>query len=273
MDQDREKLIDLAVAGDRDALEALLTQAQDMVFHLSLRMLGTVPDAEDAAQEILIKIMTRLSTFRRECAYSTWVYRIAVNHLKSYKKGMFARRPLSFEYYGEDIRCGREGDMPDLSQGVDRALLAEELKYSCTNVMLQCLDREERCIFILGAMFRADSRVAGEILDMTPEAYRQWLSRIRRRVGDFLGEYCGHAGGSCSRARRVDYAAATHRLDPRNLEYVRLERTEEYKQAMERLDELSLLFDSLPGYRATPRSRRFLEELLRSGEMDVVRNT
>lgn len=270
MNVNEEKQIALAVGGDREALEALLVRAQDLVFHLSLRMLGTIPDAEDATQEILIKLMTRLSAFRGECAYTTWVYRVAVNHLKDYRKGMFARRPLSFEYYGEDIRCGREGDVPDLSQGVDRELLAEELKYSCTNVMLQCLDPEERCVFILGTMFRVDSRMAGEILDISPEAYRQRLSRARRRVGAFLKEYCGLAGGSCNCARRVDYAVATARLDPKELEYAALERAEEYKEAMERLDDLSLLFERLPGYRATPRARKFLEELLRSQEMNVI---
>ena len=65
---------------------------------------------------------------------------------------------------------------------------------SCTNVMLQCLDGESRCIYILGTMFKADSRIAGEILGMTPEAYRQKLSRIRRKVAEFLKEYCGLAG-------------------------------------------------------------------------------
>lgn len=53
---DMERLVDLAASGNRDALEELLGDVQDMVFNLSLRMLGTVPDAEDACQEILIKV-------------------------------------------------------------------------------------------------------------------------------------------------------------------------------------------------------------------------
>ena len=80
-----------AIAGDPEALERLLCGVQDMVFNLSLRMLGMVPDAEDAAQEILIKVMTRLSSFRGESSFSTWVFRIAVNHLKDYKKGKIGR--------------------------------------------------------------------------------------------------------------------------------------------------------------------------------------
>ena len=73
---DMERLVDLAASGNRDALEELLGDVQDMVFNLSLRMLGTVPDAEDACQEILIKVMTHLSDFRKESRFSTWVFRI-----------------------------------------------------------------------------------------------------------------------------------------------------------------------------------------------------
>ncbi|MCI8790781.1 MAG: sigma-70 family RNA polymerase sigma factor, partial [Lachnospiraceae bacterium] len=131
------------------------------------------PDAEDAAQDILLKVITHLSSFRGESAFATWAFRIAMNHLKNYGKHMFAQHPLSFEYYGDDIVNAKIQDVPDMTQDVEKTVLAEELKLSCTNVMLQCLDPDSRCIFILGTMFRLDSRMAGEILDMTPEAYRQ----------------------------------------------------------------------------------------------------
>ena len=63
--EELNKRIDQAVQGDRLALEEVLTEIQDMVFNLSLRMLGTIADAQDAAQEILIKVMTSISTFRK----------------------------------------------------------------------------------------------------------------------------------------------------------------------------------------------------------------
>lgn len=111
--------VEKAVSGDRKALEELLTGIQDPVFHLSLRMLGSIPDAEDATQEILLKVMTHLSSFRGESAFTTWVFRIAVNHLKDYKKHMFANHPLSFEYYGADIDSGKEKEIPALSPDPD----------------------------------------------------------------------------------------------------------------------------------------------------------
>ncbi len=51
--------------------------------------------------------------------------------------------------------------------------------------MLQCLDADSRCIYILGTMFRGQP-LAAEILDLSPEAYRQRLSRIRKKMAGFL---------------------------------------------------------------------------------------
>lgn len=276
MKKDTNDLIDRALLGDRDALEELLDGVQDLVFSLSLRMLGMIPDAEDASQEILLKVMTHLSSFKKESAFSTWVYRIAVNHLLSYRKHMFAERPLSFEFYASDIVNGSAADIPAASEDVDQALLERELKLSCSNVMLQCLEPENRIVFILGTMFQADSRVAGEILGMSPEAYRQKLSRARKRMADFLSEYCGLSGsGCCSCKRRIPYAIATHRLDPARLEYGALKERQglldDCTDAMEEIDHLSLIFNSMPLYRATEKAKMFLRDFLKSDCCSLVR--
>lgn len=272
-----QKLVRLAAEGDKGALEQLLTGVQDLVFNLSLRMLGTIHDAEDASQEILIRVMTNLASFRGESAFSTWVFRIAVNHLKNYRKSMFAQHPLSFEYYGEDIVSGKEKDIPDLTMGVDRNLLEQELKLSCTNVMLQCLDTDSRCIYILGTMFRVDSRLAAEILEISPEVYRQRLSRIKKKMAGFLEEYCGLSGkGVCSCSKRISYAIATHRVKPEKPEYTSLEENTEFlqecKTAMEEIDDRSLVFSSLPVYRTTRAARQYLEEFLKSDCYSMISN-
>ncbi len=272
-----QKLVRLAAEGDKGALEQLLTGVQDLFFNLSLRMLGTIHDAEDASQEILIRVMTNLASFRGESAFTTWVFRIAVNHLKNYRKSMFAQHPLSFEYYGEDIVSGKEKDIPDLTMGVDRNLLEQELKLSCTNVMLQCLDTDSRCIYILGTMFHVDSRLAAEILEISPEAYRQRLSRIKKKMAGFLDEYCGLSGkGVCSCSKRISYAIATHRVNPEKPEYTSLEENTEFlhecKTAMEEIDDRSLVFSSLPAYRTTRAARQYLDEFLKSDCYSMISN-
>ena len=246
-------LIEKAVAGDKQSLETVLSSVQDLIFNLSLRMLGTFPDAEDASQDILLKVMTHLSSYKGESAFSTWVFRIATNHLRDYKKHMFAKFPLSFEFYGDDIQNADIQNVPDLTQDVERSILAEELKLSCTNVRLQCLDAESRCIFILGTMFKIDSRIAGDILGITPEAYRQRLVRVRRKMADFLSEYCGEYGkGRCRCADRVDYAIQCRRIMPKQLSFTSAsalgETALEVKEAMEEIDGLSQVFSFCKTY-------------------------
>lgn len=277
--EELKSLLEQAEKGDKEALEAVILSVQDMVFNLSLRMLGSFADAEDAAQDILLKIMTHLSAFRKESAFTTWVFSIATNYLINYKKHMFAQRPVSFEYYGEDIEHAGLQDIPDLSQGVEEAVLAEELKMSCTNVLLQCLDAESRCIFIMGTMFRLDSRIAGDILGLTPQTYRQRLSRIRKRVAEFLQNYCGEYGsGSCRCKNRIHYAVQSHRLNPAGLEYSAakeksIESKAAFKQAMEEMDDLAVHFSFCKMYQSPERTRQFFLDLMESSSFSTVRNT
>lgn len=270
-------LIQKATAGDKSSLETVILNIQDLVFNLSLRMLGTLPDAEDASQDILLKVMTHLSSFKGESSFSTWVFRIAVNHLKDYKKHMFAQFPLSFEFYGDDIRNAKTEDIPDLTQNVEQAILAEELKLSCTNVMLQCLDTENRCIFILGTMFKVDSRIAGDILGITPEAYRQRLSRVRKKMADFLIEYCGEYGkGKCHCADRVNYAIQSHRIHPTQLYFQTAVSSEvmlDVKEAMEEIDDLSQEFSFCKTYQSPENLKQFIEEFLNGTSFSIVKNS
>ncbi|MCI9677144.1 MAG: RNA polymerase sigma factor [Lachnospiraceae bacterium] len=271
------ELIQKATAGDKPSLETVLLSVQDLIFNLSLRMLGTFPDAEDASQDIILKVMTHLSSFKGESSFSTWVFRIAVNHLKDYKKHMFSRFPLSFEFYGDDIKNAKTEDVPDMTQNVEKAILAEELKLSCTNVMLQCLDTESRCIFILGTMFQVDSRIAGDILGITPEAYRQRLSRVRKKMADFLTEYCGEYGkGKCHCADRVNYAIRSRRIHPAQLYFqtaVPAQVMLDVKEAMEEIDGLSQEFSFCKTYQSPENLKRFIQDFLNGKSFSVVGNS
>jgi RNA polymerase sigma factor (sigma-70 family) len=273
-----EELLDLvqkATSGDKRSLESIVLGIQDLVFNLSLRMLGTCHDAEDATQDILLKVITHLSSFKGESSFSTWVFSIATNHLKNYQKHIFAKFPLSFEFYGDDIKNAKIGDVPDLTQNVEQSILAEELKLSCTNVMLQCLDAESRCIFILGTMFKLDSRIAGDILGITPEAYRQRLSRIRKKVAGFLKEYCGEYGnGTCHCADRVNYAIHNRRINPEQLDFTTAVPKEitNFKEAMEEIDGITHEFSFCKTYQSPEILKKFIEDFLNGPSFSVVGN-
>ncbi|MEG0470205.1 MAG: RNA polymerase sigma factor [Longicatena sp.] len=266
-----EECLVKAIEGDGEALEALILEVEDFVFNLSLRMLGGVADAQDATQDILIRILTHLSSFQGKSSFKTWVYRIATNYLIDYKKHMFSKYPLDFDFYANDIKAGFIEDSEEVLLGIEREVLAEELKLSCTNVLLQCLDPKTRCIFILGTMFKIDSKVAGEVLDLTPENYRQKLSRARKKVADFLSEHCGLSkSGYCCCEKRIEYAIKQHRLQPANLEFLKLNVLTEYKETMDSLDDLTIVFDELPKYKSTIQSKELLKQLLQSKPMEKM---
>lgn len=269
-------LIPLAVNGDSQALEIILVDIQDFVFNISLRMLGMVADAQDASQDILIKVMTNLSSFRMDSHFHTWVYRIAVNYLYDYKKTMFAKYPLDFEFYANDIRAGYIDNTDELLMGMSEEEMGEELKLSCTNIMLQCLDAQSRCVFILGTMFKVNSHLAGEILDMTAENYRQILSRSRKKMARFLKENCGLCGGICNCQKRVGYAITQHRIQPQHLDFQSLKRLdhqllEDYKETMEVFEEKMDVFENMPQYQSPLEIKKFIRQLVESKQMKKMK--
>lgn len=275
--QSIEVFIDKALEGNTKALEEILLEVKDLIYNLSLRMLGTSNDADDATQDILVRVMTNLASFRKESSFSTWVYRIAVNYLIDYKKSMFAQRPLDFEFYANDIKAGYVENTDELMLGVSKEELAQELKMSCTNVMLQCLDPQTRCIFILGTMFKVDSKMAGDILGISADNYRQKLSRARKKMASFLKEYCGLNGGLCNCQNRIGYAILTHRLNPNHLEYKELKKFDDevllnVKTSMEQIDEYSTIFDELPKYQSKVEAKVFIEKLLQSEHIKNVQS-
>src|SRR5213596_125877 len=78
------------VAGNQSAFETLYNMHKRRVYSLCLRMVSNVTEAEDLTQEAFMQLFRKISTFRGESAFSTWLHRLAVNvvlmHLR--KKGL-----------------------------------------------------------------------------------------------------------------------------------------------------------------------------------------
>ena len=69
MQDETFSLVDKAVDGDKQALEDLILSIEDLIYNLALRMLGTIHDAEDATQEIIVRVITKLSTFQKKVRF------------------------------------------------------------------------------------------------------------------------------------------------------------------------------------------------------------
>jgi RNA polymerase sigma factor (sigma-70 family) len=181
------QLVERARAGDRAALEQLVRTCKDLVYNLAVRMLGDHSDAEDASQEILIRVVTGLSSFRGESAFRTWVYRVASNHLLTARRRRAEERVQSFDALGELLDQAVAANLPPLDDG----LVLKEAKLRCTSSMLLCLDRDHRLAFILGEILELSSDEGAEVLEIAPDAFRKRLSRARQRMDDFMSQRCG----------------------------------------------------------------------------------
>ena len=246
-----ERLVAAAAGGDRDALEALLRLVADDVAHLAQRMLWHPQDAEDATQEILVKIATRLGGFRGEARVTTWIHRIAVNHLLTTRRRRAEDPAMTFTAFGHDL--AEDLDLEHESLGVDEDLLAEEVRVGCTQGMLLCLDREHRMAYVLGEVLQFPSDDAAAACEITPAAFRKRLERARSRLSEFMRGHCGlvDPANPCRCRRRIGAAIVRGRLDPSDLLFAR--RVDTLKRDMERFSDAGAVFRSHPEIRAESR--------------------
>ena len=209
---DGDELHMLAAAGDRGATERLLEGVRDHVYRLALRMLGDRADAEDASQEIFVIVLEQLASFRRQSAFSTWVFSIAARHLMQVRKGR--RETITFDTLAERLDTGlRSEDDPE------QAALTAELRLRCTQAMLLSLDREHRLAWVLGEIISLSSEEAAAVLEVPSATYRKRLSRARARLHEFMRGRCGvfDAANPCRCSGQVSCAVERGLLDPENL--------------------------------------------------------
>ncbi|WP_341367567.1 RNA polymerase sigma factor [Yoonia sp. BS5-3] len=203
--------IELAQDGDAKALENIVRGVQDQVYKLALRMLADPNAAQDATQEILIRIVTKLSTFRGDSSFKTWTYRVATNYLLTARKIIANDPGLSFQMFADDLL---DGIADEQNAAPEDHVMLNELRLRCTMAMLLCLDREHRAAYVLGDVLEFEHGPAADVLDITPGTYRKRLSRARARVQDFTAKTCGLAAPNapCSCTKRLPAAMAIGRI-------------------------------------------------------------
>jgi len=209
-----------ALEGDREALDALVRALQGDLYGLAVRMLWNREDAEDATQEILIRIVTHLSQFGFKSRLKTWAYRVAVNYILDVKKSALERLHLSFERFADDLESGLR---PISATDTEQSLLIEEVKVGCSLAMLQCLDRAHRAAYVLGEVMEMSGPEAAEILAISPALFRKRLQHAREAVLAFTRSHCGLVSdtASCQCHRRISPEATADTGQDRPVQFAR----------------------------------------------------
>ena len=241
--EDRE-LVRRAQGGHREALEQLITRHQGWIYNIALRMVYLPEDAEDATQEILIKVITKLSTFEGRSRFSTWLYRLVVNHILNLKRGRAEGAGWTFRRYGDSLDATPDMDLPDpRTVPADLKLLVDEARIGCTTGMLLCLDRDQRLIYVLGEIFGVTDAIGAELLEISRTNFRQKLARARRDLHSFMQGQCGlvNVANPCRCARKTQGFAQAGYLDPGKLLFARDRVTRVREVAEKKCDELDAL--------------------------------
>ena len=140
------------------------------------------------------------------------------------KRGRLENPELNFRFYGEDLDKIPDSDLADpKGESADTNLLVTEAMLACTSGMLLCLDREQRLSYILGAIFEVTDVVAAEVLEISPENFRQRLARARRDLRNFMSDKCGlvNPANPCRCAKKTRGFIQAGYVDPNNLLFVR----------------------------------------------------
>jgi RNA polymerase sigma-70 factor (ECF subfamily) len=185
------ELIRAVQQGDQSAFEALVRSYDQSVLGLAMNLLRSPEDARDAYQEAFLRVYKNIHSFRFDCSFYTWLYRIVTNicldHLRKRKirkeepsKVETAEGPLDRTYSVEEDRAS--GDP-------ERSLWNRQLSSRIYKALEQLTPRE-RMVFELRHYQGMRLRAIGEILDTTEEAAKNCLFRatqkMRADLGDFL---------------------------------------------------------------------------------------
>jgi len=266
--------------GNKQALEAVVGRIHERIYGLALRMLGNDEDAEDETQEILIKMITHLSDFRQESAFSSWMYRVACNHLLTIRKQKNERKGLTFDFLEDMILVDADKTYPLTVSGPERDLLAEEARLGCMQTVLACLDKKTRMTFILGDIFGVTSKEGAFIFDITPETFRKRLSRGRKRLGEFMMKHCGlvNENNTCRCHKQAGKKLASIPAIPAMRPVVKRDRVVKGRaEAVAHLKELSeidrtaAMFRRYPEYQLPESFTYIVKDLIRSGKYSLFK--
>jgi len=243
-----EEVVKRATDGHPEALDQLVRALQGGIYGLALRMLGNRHEAEDATQEILVRVVTRLAQFDGRSRVRTWAYRVAVNYILDVKKSAVERLHLSFERMAEDL--GLDPGPGGLLES-EESILIDEVKVGCTLGMLQCLDRPHRLAFVLGEILEMPGPEAAEVLEVEPALFRKRLQKARESMVAFLRAHCGLVSDAapCRCNRQAGRLRAAGKVDAASCDYA--ERPSSFRETRQVIRQVEEARQALHVHRST----------------------
>ena len=187
---DESGLIRAAQAGDDAAFEQLVRAYDHSVLRIAMNMLRSPEDARDVYQEAFLRVYRNLHSFRFDCNFHTWLYRIVTNLCLDYLRKRKVRREES-----GTVDTG-EGVIDRIAQVEEPAPHADPERQAQSRQLarhiesaLSDLSPRERMVFELRHYQGLRLKNIGEVLGTTEEAAKNCLFRATQKLRGALGEF------------------------------------------------------------------------------------
>ena len=184
-----DSLIRAAQRGDQDAFEQLVRAHDQSVLRLAMNLLRSPDDARDVYQEAFLRVYRNLDSFRFDCSFHTWLYRIVTNICLDQLRKRKVRKEESAVVETSDGPIDRMEVFEEEAAHADpeRTLWNRELKQRIENA-LRDLSPRERMVFELRHYQGLRLRNIGELLGTTEEAAKNCLFRATQKMRAVLGD-------------------------------------------------------------------------------------
>ena len=171
--------IEKIIKGDANAFSILVERYQDMVFSITLKMMGSREEAEDVAQETFIKSYRSLSKFKGDARFSTWLYRICYNlcidKLKARKRWVFT----------EQVDTIKEEESLSLNTDAFQQLVMKERSELLKNAIAK-LKEDDQILITLYYFEELSIKEIGDIVGISPNNVKIKLYRCRTKLVSLL---------------------------------------------------------------------------------------
>jgi RNA polymerase sigma-70 factor (ECF subfamily) len=187
---DEAALIRAAQGGDSSAFERLVHSYDQAVLRLALNLVRSPEDASDIYQEAFLRVYRNLNTFRFDCSFHTWLYRIVTNLCVDHLRKRKVRREESTVVETTEGSVNRMDAVQEerAELNPERKLMSSQLNRRIREVLGELTPRE-RMVFELRHYQGMRLRAIGEVLGTTEEAAKNCLFRATQKMRAALGDF------------------------------------------------------------------------------------
>jgi RNA polymerase sigma-70 factor (ECF subfamily) len=167
--------------GDTDSFEVLVRRHQKAIFNLVYRLLGNYDEAAEVAQEVFLSAFKSIHQFRGEANFSTWLYRIGLNHASTRRKSLNTTQQRHIPLDGTEVIA--DGTV-DPVKNVEHKEIQQRVQQA-----LNSLDPEDARIILLRDLQDVPYEDVAEMLDIPVGTVKSRLHRARQALRTSLAPY------------------------------------------------------------------------------------